>query len=469
MENIMNNSKKSMTAFCTAWAVALPVMTFAASGVIELEIPGMNPVTAAAISDFTTNPGPATVEAIRSSVASNYDGVVVRKAEKRDELQAEADGLAADLADMIATNASLSAIDRQRRLIEERLSLVDEMTAIVDDMIEFKWYRVEQNVVRFTDSRFGRKHDGDFRYNEPDADGFIPLLGAAGDVCVAYTQVTNAAYALFDPSHAFEAGTEGHPVVDVSYEDAVRYCEWLTDNSPGFAYKYRLPTQEEWELAAGHMPKDAAINAANVESGPTDVYYYFGLYGSGAQSLSGTLDMWGNVWEWLATSDGNGMMKIKGGAFDEDRSQCRTEERGNARDPSQGYHNVGFRILRTKNWAASVFQNAQAADWILRNVEGGASLTAADWRELEKDPDGDGIPTWGEYISLTDPNDANSQFAATIEIAADGTPTIGWNTQTYASRKYTIFGKVNLSDSVWLEVNGNASTYRFFKVAVDLK
>ena len=46
MENIMNNSKKSMTAFCTAWADALPVMTFAASGVIELEIPGMNPVTA---------------------------------------------------------------------------------------------------------------------------------------------------------------------------------------------------------------------------------------------------------------------------------------------------------------------------------------------------------------------------------------------------------------------------------------
>ena len=37
MENIMNNSKKSMTAFCTASAVARPVMTFAASGVIELE------------------------------------------------------------------------------------------------------------------------------------------------------------------------------------------------------------------------------------------------------------------------------------------------------------------------------------------------------------------------------------------------------------------------------------------------
>ena len=51
MENIMNNSKKSMTAFCTAWAVARPVMTFATSGVIEPEIPGMNPVTA-----FTSRP-----------------------------------------------------------------------------------------------------------------------------------------------------------------------------------------------------------------------------------------------------------------------------------------------------------------------------------------------------------------------------------------------------------------------------
>ena len=104
------------------------------------------------------------------------------------------------------------------------------------------------------------------------------------------------------------------------------------------------------------MPKDAAINAANVETGPTDVYYYYSLYESGAQSLSGTLDMWGNVWEGLATPHENGQMKIKGGAFDEPRSQCRTEERGNGRDPSQGYSNVGFRILREKNWAASVHQ-----------------------------------------------------------------------------------------------------------------
>ena len=443
--------------------------SYAASGVIELEIPGMNEETAARIVDFRTNACPATVAALRDSIASNYDGVVLRKADKRDELQAEADALAVELETMIATNAAQYVIRRQQTLIEERRALVDEMTDIVDDMIEYKWYRVEQNVVRFTDSRFGRKHDGNYRYNEPDADGFIPLLGAASDLCVAYTPVTNAAYALFDPLHAFAAGTEGQPVVNVSYDDAVRYCEWLTENSPGYAYKYRLPTQEEWELAAGHMPKDAAINAANVETGPTDVYYYYSLYESGAQSLSGTLDMWGNVWEWLATPHENGQMKIKGGAFDEPRSQCRTEERGNGRDPTQGYHNVGFRILREKNWAASVIKDANAANWLSRNVEGGAVLTTADYKALEEDPDGDGVPTWAEYIALTDPNDIESRFSATISFDADGTPSIGWNTPTSASRTYKVFGKVDLTDSVWLEVNGNAALYHFFKVVVETK
>lgn len=448
---------------------AAGMSVYAASGVIELEIPGMNEETAARIADFRTNACPATVAALRDSIASNYDGVVLRKADKRDELQAEADALRVELADMIATNAPQYAIRRQQTLIDERQALVDEMTDIVDDMIEYKWYRVEQNVVRFTDSRFGCRHDGDYRYNEPDADGFIPLLGAASDLSVAYTPVTNAAYALFDPSHPFEAGKEGNPVVNVSYDDAVRYCEWLTENSPGHAYKYRLPSQEEWELAAGHMPKDASINAANVESGPTDVYYYYGLYGSGAQSLSGTLDMWGNVWEWLATPHIDGQIKIKGGAFDEPRSQCRTEERGNGRDPSQCYHNVGFRILREKNWAASVIQDANVARWLANNVTGGSTLTAADYKVLEGDPDGDGIPIWAEYIALTDSNDSESRFNATIAIGVDGAPLVGWNTPTYASRTYKIFGKVDLADSVWIEVKDNVELYRFFKVEVELK
>ena len=74
-----------------------------------------------------------------------------------------------------------------------------------------------------------------------------------------------------------------------------------------------------------------------------------------------------------------------------------------------------------------------------------------------------------EYIALTDPNDAVSHFNATIAIGADGVPVVGWNTPTYASRTYKVLGKVDLSDSVWIEVKDNASLYRFFKVEVEIK
>ena len=80
----MKNTLKNLFALAMA---AAGTSTYAASGVIELEIPGMNEETAARIVDFRTNACPATVAALRDSIASNYDGVVLRKADKRDELQ----------------------------------------------------------------------------------------------------------------------------------------------------------------------------------------------------------------------------------------------------------------------------------------------------------------------------------------------------------------------------------------------
>ena len=46
----------------------------------------------------------------------------------------------------------------------------------------------------------------------------------------------------------FPKGKEKHPVLEVSYDDARAYCEYLSEKYPG--WNFRLPTEAEWENAA---------------------------------------------------------------------------------------------------------------------------------------------------------------------------------------------------------------------------
>ena len=72
-------------------------------------------------------------------------------------------------------------------------------------------------------------------------------------------KVTNEQYAQFvkETSHkapkywvngTYPEGKGDHPVVNVSYSDAVSYCEWLSTKYDG--WNFRLPTEAEWENAA---------------------------------------------------------------------------------------------------------------------------------------------------------------------------------------------------------------------------
>ena len=117
----------------------------------------------------------------------------------------------------------------------------------------------------------------------------------------------------------FEQG-EDHPVVSVSWNDAMAYCDWLSQE---LELDFLLPTAAQWEKGArgtdqrpypwgpeipdgtranyadinfwkkydNSRPADQSIDDGYVETSPV------GSYPAGA-SPYGLLDMAGNVWEW---------------------------------------------------------------------------------------------------------------------------------------------------------------------------
>ena len=78
------------------------------------------------------------------------------------------------------------------------------------------------------------------------------------DFRIAKYPVTNAQYARFrggeetEPPRHWTAGKPpkeqlNHPVVNVSWHDAVAYCAWLSEVR---GEEIRLPSEAEWEKAA---------------------------------------------------------------------------------------------------------------------------------------------------------------------------------------------------------------------------
>ena len=281
---------------------------------IEQERPQLNEETRKLISAYRRNPSEQNLAALRKQIEKNYDTVIARKKAKLEELKKNA-----------------------RHDFKIR-----EMEKIVEEVVNDRERRIEQSMRRFTDPRL---RPGSRRNN----DGYLPVIGAAHNVSIAYAPVTNEEYARFikESGHkapqewkkgSFPAGKEKHPVVNVSFADALAYCKYLTAKSKDSIY--RLPTEDEWEFAAGHMPKDADFNNGETNSTlPVDAF-------KNTISACGAVDMWGNVWEWTSTSVENNFNIVKGGSFKSNRMHCRTEHRTEKRSQNAGAEDVGFRVIR---------------------------------------------------------------------------------------------------------------------------
>ena len=281
---------------------------FKYSTTIEKERPQLNDETKHLIAAYQKNPTQANYNALRKQAEINYDKVVERKKAKLEELKKTA----------------------------KHSSKIEEMQVIVDEMLKDKENRINQTMKRFTDPRL-----------RPNArqtkDGFLPVLGAAQNVSIAYTPVTNTEFNTFLRAQGKKTSVTDNnlPVVNVSYNDADAYCKWLSARDINAIY--RLPTEQEWELAAGHMPKDADMNCGE-NNGLTAVDDY-----KQTLSASGAIDMWGNIWEWTSTTKNTPTkLAVKGGAWNTPRTYCRTENRSETRNMSKKYDNVGFRIVREK-------------------------------------------------------------------------------------------------------------------------
>ena len=285
--------------------------SFRYSTTIEKERPQLDEITRKHIAAYQQKPTEANKQALRNQIGINYDKVVAKKKAKLEEL---------------------------RRTAKDQ-SKIDEMQVIVDEMLRDRKNRINQTLSRFTDSRL----KPGVRESQ---DGFFPVLGAAQNVSIAYTPVTNGEYAKFlqatgrNAVASIQLSKANYPVVNISYNDAVEYCNWLSKKDGSATY--RLPTEKEWEQAAGHMPKDADFNSGE-NKGITPVTAY-----SNTLSASGAIDMWGNVWEWTSTSRTQNTKAVKGGSWDSTRTDCRTEEHTESRPLSNGYDNVGFRVVRVK-------------------------------------------------------------------------------------------------------------------------
>ncbi|MDM8557393.1 SUMF1/EgtB/PvdO family nonheme iron enzyme [Candidatus Parabeggiatoa sp. HSG14] len=162
-------------------------------------------------------------------------------------------------------------------------------------------------------------------------------------------------------------GRGNRPVINISWEDATAYTEWLSQQT---GKQYRLPTEAEWEYAAraGTETKywwsnDIGTNQANCDN-CGDRFKNTAPVGSFAANPFGLYDTVGNVWEWTCSeyesnysgkekvclskehSNNSSLFVLRGGSWDDYAEETQS---ASSRKYSRTYHlwNIGFRLART--------------------------------------------------------------------------------------------------------------------------
>ena len=178
-------------------------------------------------------------------------------------------------------------------------------------------------------------------------------------------EVTYAEFDRFADAHGMPRpdsstlGRGAQPVVFVTWDDAVAFCDWIDG---------RLPTEPEWEWAA--RGGDAAQRYAGADSLSELAPYAWFTEGEGLMGATparrrpnpfGLIDLSGNAYEWIGDfyevypapgtqpewidADSRPLRMIRGGSFRSPVQQLLTYARASTLDDVRSDH-IGFRCAR---------------------------------------------------------------------------------------------------------------------------
>ena len=163
-------------------------------------------------------------------------------------------------------------------------------------------------------------------------------------------------------------GRGNRPVIDVSWDDAIQYVDWLSSKT---GKEYRLLSESEWEYAARAKTKSPFYTGSSIS---TDQANYRNSRGRTVEvgtlrndgNRFGLYDVHGNVWEWVEdcwhgnysgapqdgsawTHDGDcGKRMFRGGSWENSSEHVSSAYRWGA-DRRRRAASLGFRVARTLN------------------------------------------------------------------------------------------------------------------------
>lgn len=190
------------------------------------------------------------------------------------------------------------------------------------------------------------------------------------------TQTQYEAVVGTNPATRFDSDrfiSPNKPVINVSWEDAIAFCQKLSEQT---GREYRLPSEAEWEYACRantttpfHFGETITTDLVNYNGDYTYGSAPKGIYreqttevGSFPANAFGLFDMHGNVWEWCqdhwhenyqgAPTDGSAWIEggdsdrrlLRGGSWYSDPSYCRSAYRSRY-SADLRLNLIGFRLV----------------------------------------------------------------------------------------------------------------------------